>query len=100
MACRVTFAPAESTVAESAPPEPSFLTTESLVPSPSAEKTSATARSLAFDILPEVLRLCGPAALVHAERARPPVRRHAIEARFHDGEQGTLGHGLEAELHE
>src|SRR5262249_4046081 len=98
--CLVTLAPSDSVVAESAPPEPSFLTTESRVPSPSAKNTCAAARSLAFDILPEVLRLRRPSAFVHPERARAPVRGDAIESGFHDGEERPLGYGFELELHE
>src|SRR5262245_7562528 len=100
MACRVTLAPPERAVAESARPVPSFLTTESRVPSPRAKTTPATACSVAFDIFAKVLRLCGPAALVHSERALSPMSRNAIEARFDDGEQRAFGNRLETELDE
>src|SRR6188472_1472570 len=100
MACRVTFAPCESVVADRAPPEPSLVTTDSRVPSPSAKKTSAAACSRPIHVLSKVLRLSGPAAVVHAERPRTPVCRYALEPRLDDREGGALGDRLEPELDE
>src|SRR5688572_3040753 len=99
IAWRVTLAPSASAVAERAP-WVSLLTSESRVGSPRAEKTAAAADlpGGAFDMSLEVLRLPGPAAFVHAERARPSVFRHLVEARLDDREQRTLGDRLEAEL--
>src|ERR1044071_1422561 len=98
MACRVTRAPSDSAVADSAPPAPSFRTTESRVSSPRAKKTSAAARSLTFDILPQVALLPVPAGLVHSEGARTPVFGDAIKARFDDGERGVLAPWFQAKL--
>src|SRR5262249_6390902 len=78
---------------------PSLLTTDSLVRSPSAKKMSAAAASR-FDILPQILRLRCPSALVHAERASTSVSWHAIEARLYDRKQSPVGHRLKPELHQ
>src|SRR5262245_27746834 len=100
MACRVTLDPPESAVAESAPPTPSFFTTESRVRSPSAKNTASAARSCAFDMPSHVLGLGSPAPFVHEERPFAAVRRHAVETRFHNREQRSLGGLFQAEFDE
>src|SRR5262249_21671437 len=74
--------------------------TESRVRSPNAKNTLATAVSDAFDIALQVLRLRGPTALVHAERAFASTRGHTLEPRFDNREQRSSRSGLEAELDE
>src|SRR5262245_51384912 len=100
IACRVTFAPSDRAVADSAPPPPSFFTTASRVSSPSAEKTAAAAASRKVEILSEILGLLSPSAFVHAKRARAPMRWHPIKAGLDDGQQRALGDRLELKFHE
>src|SRR5919109_3004366 len=96
MAWRVTGARSESAVAESGP-APMRRTSASRVSLPRAKNTPATTGS-ALDMLPQVGRLCDPAALVHAERALATVRRDTIEARLHDRQPRAFRDWLEPEL--
>src|SRR5262249_39060739 len=73
--------------------------TDRRVPSPSAKNTT-TARSVAFDILSNVLRLSRPAPVVHPERPLPPMRRHTIEAGFYYRELRLCADLLEVEFDE
>src|SRR5215472_1315081 len=99
IACRVTLAPCDRPVAERSPAL-SLASMARRVSSPKAKKMLATADSGFLNILSDILRLCRPPALVHAEGALPATCRNGFEAGFHDGKQGTLGYLFNAKLNQ